>query len=41
MNVLVVGPHPDDQELAMGGTILQGAPAPSGEGGGARREGVG
>ena len=23
MNVLVVGPHPDDQELAMGGTILR------------------
>lgn len=23
MNILVVGPHPDDQELAMGGTILR------------------
>ena len=23
MNILVVGPHPDDQELGMGGTILR------------------
>ncbi|NNM88768.1 MAG: bacillithiol biosynthesis deacetylase BshB1, partial [Phycisphaerae bacterium] len=23
MNILVVGPHPDDQELAMGGTIVR------------------
>ena len=23
MNILVVGPHPDDQELAMGGTICR------------------
>jgi LmbE family N-acetylglucosaminyl deacetylase len=23
MNILVVGPHPDDQELGMGGTIAR------------------
>jgi LmbE family N-acetylglucosaminyl deacetylase len=23
MNILVVGPHPDDQELGMGGTIAK------------------